>query len=101
MSAAAPLLAVEDDEGVADGGVAAQVLAEHFPEDLGHEAVDEEVDGAVDDHEQLGDGAEQVDPEGQVHAAVVHVLLVLLDCEDLEGEKEGVNAEETDCLNHN
>jgi len=31
--------------------------------------VDEEVDGAVDDHEQLGERAEEQHPEGQAQAA--------------------------------
>jgi len=38
-------------------------LVEDLPEDGGHEAVDEEVDGGVDDHAQLGDVPHQQNPE--------------------------------------
>lgn len=59
-------------------------VKEAFPEDVGHEAVDEEVGGRVDHHRQLGKVAQQEDPERQVVAVVLQRCLELLDGEHLE-----------------
>ncbi len=52
--------------------------------DWTHEAVDEEVDGRVDGHEQEGDGRHHHDPEGQKVAAGVAVVTVLPESVDPE-----------------
>ena len=60
-----------------------EVGVEHLPEDGRHEAVDEEVDGGVDDHEQLRDDAPPEGPDAYAVAVVLDVLGVLLYREDL------------------
>ncbi len=47
-------------------------------EDVGHEAVDEEVGGGVDHHRQLRKVAQQQNPERQVVAVVLQRRLELL-----------------------
>ncbi len=93
-------LGAEGDAAAAAGGAPAalaaggpevrlDVVEEHVPEELRHEAVDEEVDGAVDDHEELRDGPGEVHPEREGVAAVLHVALVVVDGEYLQlGERE-------------
>jgi hypothetical protein len=50
-----------------------------LPEDVGHEAVDEEVGRRVQDHGQLRAVAQQQHPQGQDVAVVVQRCLELLD----------------------
>ncbi len=58
-------------------------MKEDLPEELRHETVDEEVDGAVDDHEELRDRPGEEDPEGQGVAAVFHIALVVVNGKNL------------------
>ena len=55
-----------------------EVGVEHLPKDGRHEAVDEEVHGGVDDHEELRDVAPEERPEADAVAVVLHVLHELL-----------------------
>lgn len=57
---------------------------EAFPEDVRHEAVDEEVCRGVDHHCELGKVAQQQNPERQIVAVVFQRGLELLYGEDLE-----------------
>ena len=59
-------------------------LVEAFPEDVRHEAVDEEVGRGVDHHCKLREVTQQQDPEWQVVAVVLQGSLELLYREYLE-----------------
>ena len=61
-------------------------LVEAFPEDVRHEAVDEEVGRGVDHHCKLREVAQQQDPERQVVAVMAQSCLELLNGENLESE---------------
>ncbi len=61
-----------------------ECLVEDLPEDGGHEAVDEEVDGWVDDHAQLGDVTHQKNPKWQTVAVVSQGFFEVLNCENLK-----------------
>ena len=74
------LFAADDFAAVSDG------LMEAFPEDVWHEAVDEEVGGRVDHHRQLREVAEEQDPQWQVVAVVIQRRLEILDGENLKIE---------------
>ena len=63
-------------------------LVEAFPEDVGHEAVDEEVGGWVDHHRQLRKVAQEQDPERQVVAVVIQRRLEILNGENLKVDLE-------------
>jgi hypothetical protein len=58
-------------------------VVQDVPEDGGHEAVDEEVDGRVDHHAQLRQVAHQQHPQRQAVAVMAQGLFVVLDCENL------------------
>jgi hypothetical protein len=55
-----------------------------LPEDVGHEAVDEEVGRRVQDHGQLRAVAQQQYPQWQVVAVVLQLSLELLNGKNLE-----------------
>lgn len=60
------------------------MLRQNLPEDGRHEAVDEEIQRWIGHQEQLGNVTAQKDPQWQIEAAVVQVLLVLFDGENLD-----------------
>ena len=67
-----------------DGHDVCDSVVETFPEDVRHEAVDEEVGRGVDHHCKLREVAQQQDPERQVVAVVLQGSLELLYREYLE-----------------
>ena len=63
-----------------------EIGVEHLSEDSRHEAVDEEVHGGVDDHEELRDDAPEERPHADAVAVVRHVFDELLYRENLRKE---------------
>ena len=59
-------------------------IGEAIPEDGGDQAVEEEVDGGVEDHAELRDAAQQQNPERNLEAILIQTLLELLDYENLD-----------------
>ena len=69
-----------------DGHDVCDSVVETFPEDVRHEAVDEEVGRWVDHHCELWEVAQQQDPKRQVVAVMAQSCLELLNGENLESE---------------
>ncbi len=72
------LVTADESDGFQDS------VEEALPEDVGHEAVDEEVGGGVDDHRELRKVAQQQNPHRQVVAVVVQSRLEILNGENLK-----------------
>ena len=69
-----------------------EIGVEHLSKDRRHEAVDEEVHGGVDDHEELRDDAPEERPHADAVAVVLHVLDELLYRENLRKGSVGTIA---------
>ena len=69
-----------------------EIGVEHLSKDCRHKAVDEEVYGGVDDHEELRDDAPEERPHADAVALVLHVLDELLYRENLRKGSVGTIA---------